>query len=131
MCHQGMDHRPINPTCGITLASFTFTPMDEVVTLEIVATCAGLAGAAEALQEIAADVLAIEFPTLQTEAIATVEALARAVGARHVVIEYRFAPSAVVGALRDRGFRSQRATLGARSPCTAVQRAVQRISGEF
>ena len=113
MCHQGMDHRPINPTCGITLASFTFTPMDEVVTLEIVATCAGLAGAAEALQEIAADVLAIEFPTLQTEAIATVEALARAVGARHVVIEYRFAPSAVVGALRDRGYSVVRAPLDA------------------
>jgi len=82
-------------------------------TLEIVATCAGPAGAAEALQEIAADVLAIEFPTLQTEAIATVEALARAVGARHVVIEYRFAPSAVVGALRDRGYSVVRAPLDA------------------
>jgi hypothetical protein len=81
--------------------------------LEIVATCAGLAGAAEALQEVAADVLAIELPTLQTEAIATVEALARAVGARHVVIEYRFAPSAVVSALRDRGHSVVRAPLDA------------------
>jgi DNA-binding transcriptional MerR regulator len=82
-------------------------------TLEIVATCASPAGAAEALQEVAADVLAIELPTLQTEAIATVEALARAVGARHVVIEYRFAPSAVVGALRDRGYSLVRAPLDA------------------
>jgi hypothetical protein len=45
--------------------------------------------------------------------IATVEALALAVGARHVVIEYRFAPSAVVGALRDRGYSVVRAPLDA------------------
>ncbi len=63
-------------------------------TLEIVATCTGPAGAAEALQGVAADVLAIELPTLQSDAVATVEALAQAVGARHAVVEYRFAPSA-------------------------------------
>jgi hypothetical protein len=82
-------------------------------TLEIVATCAGPAGAAEALQGVAADVLAIELPTLQPDAVATVEALARAVGARHAVVEYRFAPSAVVGALRDRGYSVVRAPLDA------------------
>jgi DNA-binding transcriptional MerR regulator len=82
-------------------------------TLEIVATCAEPTGAAEALQEVAADVLAIELPTLQTEAIATVDALAGSVGARHVVIEYRFGPSAVVSALRDRGYSVVRAPLDA------------------
>jgi len=80
-------------------------------TLEIVATCAGPYGAAEVLKEFAADVLAVELPTLQTEGISTVEALAQAVGARHVVIEYRFAPSAVVSALRDRGYSVARAPL--------------------
>jgi MerR family transcriptional regulator, light-induced transcriptional regulator len=81
--------------------------------LEIVATCAGQAGAAEALRGISADVLAIEMPTLQTEAIATVDALVHAVGARHAVVEYRFAPAAVIGALRGRGHTVVRAPLDA------------------
>ena len=81
--------------------------------LEIVATCAGKAGAAQALRGVAADVLAIELPTLQPEAVATVDALVRAVGARHAVVEYRFAPAAVVGALRDRGHTVVRAPLDA------------------
>jgi DNA-binding transcriptional MerR regulator len=71
--------------------------------LEIVATCAGQAGAAEALRGVAADVLAIELPTLQPEEMATVDELVHKVGAWRAVVEYRFAPAAVVGALRDRG----------------------------
>ena len=81
--------------------------------LEIVATCAGPADAAEALRGVAADVLAIELPALQIEAVARVDALVRAVGARHAVVVYRFAPVAVVGALRDRGHAVVRAPLDA------------------
>ena len=81
--------------------------------LEIVATCAGQAGAADALRGVSADVLAIELPTLQPGAVATVDALVEAVGARHAVVEYRFAPAAVVGALRDRGHTVVRAPLDA------------------
>jgi len=81
--------------------------------LEIVATCAGHAGAAEALRGVSADVLAIELPTLQPGAVATVDALVQAVGAQHAVVEYRFAPAAVVGALRDRGHTVVRAPLDA------------------
>jgi hypothetical protein len=81
--------------------------------LEIVATCAGHAGAAAALRGVAADVLAIELPTLQPEAVAMVDALVQAIGARHAVVEYRFAPTAVVGALRDRGHTVVRAPLDA------------------
>lgn len=82
-------------------------------TLEIVATCAGQAGAAEALRGVSVDVLAIELPTLQPGAVATVDALVQVVGARHAVVEYRFAPAAVVGALRDRGHTVVRAPLDA------------------
>jgi len=82
-------------------------------TFEIVATCAGHAGAAAALRGVSADVLAIELPTLQPETVAMVDALVQAVGARHAVVEYRFAPTAVVGALRDRGHSVVRAPLDA------------------
>jgi DNA-binding transcriptional MerR regulator len=81
--------------------------------LEIVATCAGQDDAAEALRGVSADVLAIELPTLQPGAVATVDALVQAVGARHAVVEYRFAPAAVVSALRDRGHTVVRAPLDA------------------
>jgi DNA-binding transcriptional MerR regulator len=82
-------------------------------TLEIVATCAGPAGAAEALRGVSADLLAIELPTLQPEAVAMVDALVDTVGARHAVVEYRFAPTAVIGALRGRGHAVVRAPLDA------------------
>jgi DNA-binding transcriptional MerR regulator len=81
--------------------------------LEIVAACAEHAGAAEALRGVAADVVAIGLSTLQPEAVAIVDALVEAAGARHAVIEYRFAPAAVVGALRDRGHTVVRAPLDA------------------
>ena len=80
--------------------------------LEIVAGCAAQ-GAADALRGVSADVLAIELPTLQPEAVATVDALLHAVGARHAVVEYRFARAAVASALRDRGRDVVRAPLGA------------------
>jgi len=81
--------------------------------LEIVATCGGQAEAAEALRGVSADVLAIELPTLQPEAVATVDALVHAVDARRAIVEYRFAPAAVVNALRDRGHTVVRAPLDA------------------
>jgi hypothetical protein len=81
--------------------------------LEIVASCSGEADAAEALRGVSADVLAIELPTLQPGAVATVDTLIQAVGARHAVVEYRFAPKAVVGALRDRGHTVVRGPLDA------------------
>jgi len=79
--------------------------------LEIVASCAGQARAADALRGVSADVLAIELPTLQMGAVATVDAWVAAVGARHAVVQYRFAPAAVVGALRDRGHTVVRAPI--------------------
>ena len=54
--------------------------------LEMVATRAGLAGAAEALRGVSADVLAIELPTLQPGAAATADASVQTVGARHAVV---------------------------------------------
>jgi len=82
-------------------------------TFEIVANCAGQAGAMEALRGVAADVLAIELPALQPEMVAMVDVLVKAVGARHAVVEYRFAPTVVVSALRERGHTVVRAPLDA------------------
>ena len=80
-------------------------------TLEIVATCAEPAGAADALRGIAADVLVIELPTLQPEAVALVDALVETVGARRAAVAYRFGRASVAGALRDRGHTVTRAPL--------------------
>jgi DNA-binding NarL/FixJ family response regulator len=72
-------------------------------TLVFVATCAEADRALEVLRGISADVLAIELPMLQIDAIAAVDALVHAVGARRAVVAYRFGPAAVAGALRARG----------------------------
>jgi DNA-binding transcriptional MerR regulator len=71
--------------------------------MEIVATCAEVGRAAELLGGVSADVLAIDLPTLQTDSVALVDALARLVGARRVVVAYRFGSAAAVGAIRARG----------------------------
>ena len=80
-------------------------------TLEIVVTGTDVTGAKEALGGISADVLVIELPTLQRESLAVVDALVQAVGARHAVIAYRFGPSAIAGALRNRGHTVTRTPL--------------------
>ena len=72
-------------------------------TLEVVATCTEASGALETLRGIAADVLAIELPTLQADSVAVVDGMVQAVGARSAVIAYRFGPAAVVSAMRARG----------------------------
>jgi MerR family transcriptional regulator, light-induced transcriptional regulator len=72
-------------------------------TLTVVATCADPSAALVALRGIAADVLAIELPTLQVDSIAVVDGLVRAIGARSAVIAFRFGPAAVASALRARG----------------------------
>jgi DNA-binding transcriptional MerR regulator len=71
--------------------------------LEVVARCAEVGRAAEVLRGVSADVLAIDLPTVQTDAVAVVDALTRAVGARHAVVAYRFGPAAALSALRIRG----------------------------
>ena len=80
-------------------------------TLELVAACANAADAVEVLRGVAVDVLFMEVPTLHAEALAAVDALVHALGVRHAVVEYRFGPAAVVGALRDRGHTVARAPL--------------------
>lgn len=70
-------------------------------------------GAASALAGVTADVIAVEMPALQSEAVDTVDSWARSAHAQCVVVEYRFAPAAVLGALRERGFDVVRAPLDA------------------
>jgi len=80
-------------------------------TLEVVASCAGAADAAAALRGVSADILVIELPTLQPGAVANVDELVNAVGARHAVVAYRWGPAAVIRALRNRGHWVVRAPL--------------------
>jgi hypothetical protein len=80
-------------------------------TLEVVATSAEASGALETLRGSAADVLAIELPTLQADSVAVVDGLVQAVGARSAVIAYRFGPAAIVNALRARGHAVMRSPL--------------------
>ncbi|MFO1311048.1 MAG: MerR family transcriptional regulator [Burkholderiales bacterium] len=65
------------------------------------------------LAGVSVDLMAIEMPALQADAILTVESWARAANARQVVVEYRFAPATVLGALRERGISVVRAPLDA------------------
>ena len=88
---------------GETLTERVARDSGGIPTLDIVATCADTAGALAALRGIAADVLAIEVPTLQIDALAIVDAMVEAVGARRAVVAYRFGPAAAVSALRARG----------------------------
>jgi DNA-binding transcriptional MerR regulator len=79
--------------------------------LEIVATSSSATSARENLRGIAVDVLAFELPTLQPEAIPLVDAVVEAVGARHAIVAYRYAPEPVLDALRRRGHQVVRAPL--------------------
>jgi len=79
--------------------------------LEIVARCATSAEASEALRGVTADVLAIELPALQRDAIAQVDELVGTVGARRAVVAYRFAAAETLRTLRDRGHLVVRAPL--------------------
>jgi hypothetical protein len=81
--------------------------------LDIVATCAKPDDAADALRGVAADVLAIELPTLLHDPVPQVDAWLRAAGARLAVVAYCFGPAAAISALRERGHLVVRAPLGA------------------
>jgi DNA-binding transcriptional MerR regulator len=79
--------------------------------LEVVATCADRAVAAERLRGISAEVLAIDLPALREDAVGSVAALAALVGATRVVVAHRFATQRAASALRDRGCIVVRAPL--------------------
>ncbi|MEO8739100.1 MAG: MerR family transcriptional regulator [Casimicrobiaceae bacterium] len=79
--------------------------------LEIVGSCASTNVAAEALRGVAADVLVLELPALQSNTVATVDALVQMVGARRAIVAYRFGPAAVIAALRDRHHKVMRAPI--------------------
>ena len=96
---------------GEGLATQATRASADAPTLEIVARRREVTGAGEALQGVAADVLVIELPTLQSDAPALVAALTRVVGARRAVVAYRFSSSAVLGALRDQGHSVARAPI--------------------
>lgn len=86
--------------------------------LEIAAVGPQLLGAAEALAGVSADVLLIEVPEMNAEAMPLIQTLRRAVPARATVVLYRFCDSATVRRLREHG------CLVARSPSDASEVAV-------
>jgi len=77
----------------------------------VVAACAALNGAADALRGVEADVLAVELPALRDDAAATIESLAAQVGATRVVVAYRFGTQGAAATLRARGHVVVRAPL--------------------
>jgi DNA-binding transcriptional MerR regulator len=79
--------------------------------LQIVGTCTDREHAAGALREVAADLLAIELPSLREDVVEFVDVLAAAVGARRAVVSYRFGSEAAVRELRRRGHAVVRAPI--------------------
>lgn len=79
--------------------------------LEVVGTCTDREHAAGALRDVAADLLAIELPSLREDAVEFVDALAAAVGAQRAIVSYRFGTEAAVRELRRRGHAVVRAPM--------------------
>ena len=77
----------------------------------VVAVCATQGRADDALRGVAADVLAVELPSLREDAAAWIESLAAQVGATRVVVAYRFGTKAAAAVLRARGHVVVRAPL--------------------
>ena len=98
---------------GTALAANVARDAAFIDNLEMVASSTTPAHALGAFRGVAADVVAIEMPALQSDALAQVDALIAVVGARHAIVAYRFAPQAVVSALRDAGHVTVRAPLDA------------------
>jgi len=83
----------------------------QLTALQVVASSADPSTAAEQLQNVAADALLIELPTVQRETPQAVRALARQLGARFIVIEYGFGPRHVEQELRAMGCHLMHAPL--------------------
>jgi DNA-binding transcriptional MerR regulator len=77
----------------------------------VVAVCAAQGRADDALRGVAADVLAVELPSLREDAAAWIDSLAAQVGATRVVVAYRFGTKAAAAVLRARGHVVVRAPL--------------------
>ena len=80
--------------------------------LDIVATGASVDDALTALRGMTVDVLVVQLPTLHPGVIANVDEWVGAAGARHAIVEYRFAPASLIASLRSRGHDVVKAPLG-------------------
>jgi len=98
---------------GTALAAQVARDSAFVDTLEMVASSTAPAHAVAAFAGVRADVLAIEMPALQSDAVSQIDALVAQVGARHAIVAYRFAPRGVIDALANAGHVAVRAPLGA------------------
>jgi DNA-binding transcriptional MerR regulator len=99
---------------GTSLAERLVRESALLPTLDIVATFPGVEQASSAMRDVAADILVVELPALAADVAARVDDWVRAVGARHAIVEYRFAPGELIASLRRRGHEVARAPLGAR-----------------
>jgi DNA-binding transcriptional MerR regulator len=89
--------------------------------LDVVASCADPAEAAEALRDARAAWLVIELPALREDSVASIESLAALLGAARALVAYRFGTQPAVRALRQRGHVVVRAPLDlAEVPTLAV-----------
>jgi MerR family transcriptional regulator, light-induced transcriptional regulator len=77
--------------------------------LTIVARASSFNDAANALRDKAVDIIIFEVPTPLEDSPAKVAAMQNLCGAKHSIVLYRFAPSAVVRMLREAGHTAARA----------------------
>jgi len=98
---------------GTALAAHVARDAAFIDGLEMVASATTPANGLAAFDGVAADVVAMEMPTLQADTLEQVDELVARVGARYAVVAYRFAAQAVVNALRDAGHLVVRAPLDA------------------
>jgi DNA-binding transcriptional MerR regulator len=79
--------------------------------LQVVASSPNAAVAQKALQQVKADALLIELPTLQRETPQLIRALAQQLGAQQVVVVYGFGPKPIEQELSGLGYRLMRSPL--------------------
>jgi DNA-binding transcriptional MerR regulator len=97
----------VGPSLAVQLGATT----RPLAGLDVVAACAHAESARVALRGRAVDTAVVDMPTLGADACERSDRLAAELGARRLVVLYRFGPEAVVRALRVRGHLVARAPL--------------------
>lgn len=97
---------------GASMAAGAAASAHRFPSLQIVASCADAAQACAALRGARVDLLVIELPSLREDAVALVDTLVEAAGARRALVAYRFGAAAALDAMRGRGHAVAHAPIG-------------------
>ena len=113
--HAG-GHIPPNLRVALVGPSLSGSRFNEGLTrhaMQIVAHCIDVEAAARALRGIRADITIIALATLEDASVDAIERIRNLCGARHAIVLYRFAPTALIGRLRNAGHQVARAPFDA------------------